>query len=121
MKIGGTLLLSLLLLVTQWAAARPVGAGTVTRGQVHSCCPPAEAIHCTAQCCFTAGSPAAPSQPAPAPPTSVRLALDMAAWQTPLWTLPDPGASAAPLHNSGSPITSLPGLPLFLRHATLLI
>lgn len=121
MKTTGALLLSLLLLVTQWAAVRPVGANPVARGPAHSCCPPAEAIHCTAQCCFTAGSAAAPAQPTPAPPTSLRLVPELAAWQTLLWTLPTPDTSTDAFPPSDAPIASLPGLPLFLRHATLLI
>ena len=107
----------------------PVGAGTNSAAlrlapePKTTCCPPDEAVHCAARCCQLSNAPAEPEPVSvPVAPVPSRTALDWSASLSVLWVLPllEPAVagSAALVETTTVPLTSV---PLFLRHAALLI
>jgi len=123
MKPYGAMLLSVLLLVVQFMGAPSLLAGVSIPAKSTPCCPPSEAVHCSAKCCLTpANSAGHPINPAPVPVNPVRLGLELPALVSSLWALPLPDLrSAFPAAEPGHSTASIGDVPLFLRHAALLL
>ena len=127
MKQTCALLLSLVLLMAQFALATPACATETmptARTAGHSCCAPAQPVKvaCNAPCCVT--SPSGPRDTtAPGAPVSAsaRSLHFVAALLVALWTLPAPADLPASLSASSTDVASAPPVPLFLRHGALLI
>ena len=126
MKLFGNLLLSLLLLALPSLSSVSVATGEPewAPADAHSCCRPLRSHRCRATCCVEA--PANPgggsaSASLPAPSTSSHSLVSPAALLPALWSLPAAPArmmtGAFPRSAGDSP----PRLPIFLRHAALLI
>lgn len=127
MKQTCALLLSLVLLVAQFALATTAcGAETMpaVRSAGHSCCAPAQPakVACNASCCVTSQSgPGDTTAPGAPVPTSARSLQFVAALLVALWTFPAPADLPASLSASSTDAASAPPVPLFLRHGALLI
>ena len=112
-----------LVLVFAPALAGAKGAASESARETATCCPPQLAVHCPASCCQISDAPSAPEPVSvPAAPVQSRTLLDCSAFLSVLWVLPllEPTVvgSASPVE---SPTFSLNDVPLFLRHAALLI
>ena len=123
MKFWSAIGLSLLLVLAPiWAGANSAPLRLASEPKT-TCCPPDEAVHCPARCCQISNAPAEPEPVSvPLAPLPSRNALDWSASLSVLWVLPllEPtvAGSADLAETTTLPLTSV---PLFLRHASLLI
>ncbi|MBL9172378.1 MAG: hypothetical protein JNL10_02485 [Verrucomicrobiales bacterium] len=128
MKLLGNCILSLLLLAMPlWLSptASMSGSGWTTSNADSgsgACCRPAATNRCRAHCCVSAPESPSPRVPLQATPVAPEgKAPSTSALLFALWQLP-----AAPSRTSSGPPPAMAGamaprIPLFLRHATLLI
>lgn len=126
MKIFGNCVLSLLLclLPLSFTPSGGFGApeGSSSSFAAHSCCRPAPKACCHSECCVKAPERTnAPALPGQSPSATHPSPISPVALLHALWRMPAPPARVAA---TGSPEViagTSPGLPLFLRHASLLI
>ena len=128
MKLLGNCILSLLLLAMPlWISPSASVSGSAwananADSEKDSCCRPATAHRCRAHCCVSAPESPTPRVPLKAAPVAPEgKAPSPSALLVALWQIP-----AAPLQISSGASPAIAGavtprVPLFLRHATLLI
>src|SRR5262245_5476745 len=120
MKSSCVILVSLLLWVTQCLALTPANhaqaAATAT-----TCCPPAQALRCSAQCCVV--NPTVPTNPIPdaSLPRSVRTALHAPGLLEAKWAVANPAGPLRILPPAAFGAAERWAVPLFIRHAAILI
>lgn len=123
MKLLGNILLSLVLLVLPqpFSASGATGSTNPASMAAKSCCRPAPKVCCQASCCVQ--SPARPgaSLPTEAPSNSAASLFSPAALLHALWRLPAPPDRDLPARAPDISGAIASGVPLFLRHAALLI
>lgn len=122
MKFWSAIWLSLVLVFAP-ALVGAKGAASESARETATCCPPQKAVHCPASCCQISDAPSAPEPVSvPAAPVQSRTLLDCSAFLSVLWVLPlwQPDV-AGPAALAETPTLPLTSVPLFLRHAALLI
>lgn len=128
MKLLGNCILSLLLLAMPlWLSpnASVSGSGWTTAtadSEKGACCRPATPIRCRAHCCVSAPENPAPGVPLKAAPASSEgKAPSPSALLVALWQIPTAPSQIPPGSSPAIAGALAPRVPLFLRHATLLI
>ncbi|HAB15378.1 MAG TPA: hypothetical protein PLX89_09140 [Verrucomicrobiota bacterium] len=121
MKSCCVIFLSVLLWAAQCLAIVPASAVPWASPAGHNCCPPAVAVHCSAKCCVASPAMPAHSSSPISIPGAARPSLEIPALLLTRWAPPTPTLQSRLGVPETLSVAETLAVPLFLRHAAILI